>query len=336
MAGKCQPAAENLISFNSPQSNNRQSLGLNRTRKPLPSPMKKRCGVDQLLDWSPEQNKKLNIDDLLSYSPPPLRRPELFLKEQPGIVHNLAQLNPDIRVQSPTQSPRKQSPTPTSSHRRPQYGPHLAPPEVSIQQASPQSNPCGNEQCTPISWVDRNVRHKSNILGGDEENRARWTDIQLKFSFLKNAFDHLYSGLLLNLSEIRPPNQPWALRPEPQKFTYEDGFREYPSDILNLYLDNWTNIVDDENDFGQDSTILGVDGCNIETPNVEGNINMGGFLEYEPDEDKECGEVNVSIKVLESKCIEEKKAECNEESDESDVQVCSVIFLFFINFDILI
>lgn len=328
MAGTCRPAMGNLISF-SPPSINRQSPGLKKGRNPgvnlLASPAKKRCAVDQLLDWSPSmENKKFNIDDLLSYSPPPLRRPELRLKEEAGIVHNLAKLCPDIRVQSPA-SPRKQSPSSYRPQR--QYGPHLPPPKVNIHQATPESEACGIEKCTPISWVDRKVRHKSNILGGDEENRARWTDIQLKFSYLKNSFDNLYSGLFLNMSEIRPPNQPWALRPEPQKCTYEDGFRGYPSDILNFYLDNWADVLDDENDVGQDFTLLGVDDCNVQMQNVEGDINMGAFIKS--DEEKPCGEVNVSIKVMESKCIEEKKTECNEESDESDdVQVC-IVNIFF-------
>lgn len=326
MADPCQPAMDDLIAFNTPPRRNlRQSLGLNRTHYPLHSHNQNRCPVDQLLDWNPAMEQH-NVDDLLSYSPPPLRKPPLFINEQPGIVHNLAQLHPDIRVQGATPSPRKQSPSP-SYLPKPQYGPHFPPPDINILQATPIAQDCiAKKQNTPILCIDRKVRHKSNILGGDEENRARWTDIQLKFGYLKNSFDYLYSGLFLNLASVRPPNQPWALRPEPQKCTYEDGFRDYPTDTLDLYLDNWGDFLDNENDIGQDLTLMCNEDCNIQMENVDGELNMGTFLRYELDDDKGDGEVNVSIKVLETKCTEviEISDESNEEDDESIGEVCNI------------
>lgn len=317
MARKCKSPVNDLINLNASPRNHRPTVDINKTQ--YVNPVMKRCAVDQLLNWDPstENNQNNNIDDLLSYSPPPIRRSNLYLNEQPGIVHNLAQLHPNIRAQDATPSPKSQAIALSSNRTKRLYGPNLPPPEIKIEEALPVI-PAGNgNKCTPIAWVDRKVRHKSNILGGDEENRARWIDIHLKFSFLKNSFDNLYSGLLLNLSGVRPPNQPWAIRPEPQKCSYEDGFREYPPDVLNQYLNNWNDVLDDENDVGQNFSLLGEEDCQISMDNVDGDVNMGKYLEYDSD-DQEDGEVNLSIQILESKCI----TEINSESDEAGEQVC--------------
>lgn len=198
-----------------------------------------------------------------------------------------------------------------------------SPPCIKIEEASPISIACNQDNfCTPIPCVDRKVRHKSNILGGDEENRARWIDINMKFSYLKNSFDNLYSGLFLSLSGVRPPNQPWTIRPEPQRCTYQDGFREYPSEILDLFLNSWHELLDDEDDVGQDFTLVGAEECDIQMENVDGELNMGQYLEYDDDQDKEHGEVNLSIQILESKCMAEIKSDGDAESVDSDEQVC--------------